>query len=108
MSNLFPQSRQTLPSRQAESGMTRAVIADASQISAAEFARSLGLRVRSAEQKQAEWDAEVERYVKMILSGREFSEYGNNAVREALRLIALREGDAEPTSDPLLKRRAAA
>jgi hypothetical protein len=84
--------------------MTRAVIADASKVSAADFARSLGLRVQSAEQKQAEWDAQVRWYVERILSGCEFDTYGNNAVREAMQIIALREGDAEPTSDPLLKR----
>jgi hypothetical protein len=87
--------------------MTRAVIADASQVSAADFARSLGPRVRSAEQKQAEWDAKIEWYIERILSGCEFDTYGNNAVREALRLIALREGDAEPTGDPLLRKDAA-
>ena len=87
--------------------MTRAVIADARTTSATDFARSLGLRVRTAEQKQAEWDAKVEWYIERILSGCEFDTYGNNAVREALRLIALREGDAEPTGDPLLKRRVA-
>jgi hypothetical protein len=80
--------------------MTRAVIADASKVSAADFARSLGLRVRSAEQKQAEWDAQVSWYIERILSGCEFSEFGNPAVAEAMKRIALREGDAEPTSDP--------
>jgi hypothetical protein len=87
--------------------MTRAVIADASKVSAADFARSLGLRVRTAEQKQAEWDALVSWYIERNLSGCEFDTYGNSAVREALRLIALREGDAEPIGDPLLKRRVA-
>jgi hypothetical protein len=85
----------------------RLTMADARTTSAADFARSLGLRVQSAEQKQAEWDARVEWYIERILSGCEFDTYGNNAVREALRLIALREGDAEPTSDPLLRKDAA-
>jgi hypothetical protein len=65
------------------------------------------MRVRTAEQKQSEWDAQVSWYIERILSGCEFSEFGNPAVAEALRLIALREGDVEPTGDPLLKRDAA-
>ena len=65
--------------------MTRAVIADARTTSAADFARSLGLRVRSAEQKQAEWDAQVSWYIERILSGCEFSPFGNPAVAEAMR-----------------------
>jgi hypothetical protein len=85
----------------------RLTIADASKVSASDFARSLGLNIRTPEQKQAEWDAQVSWYIERILSGCEFDTYGNNAVREALRLIALREGDAEPTGDPLLKRRVA-
>ena len=87
--------------------MTRAVIADASKVSPADFARSLGMRVRTPEQKQAEWDAGVERYVQLILRGRTFDPFGNPAVAEAMKRIALREGDAEPTGDPLLKRDAA-
>lgn len=85
----------------------RIYTADARTTSAADFARSLGLRVRTAEQKQAEWGAAVERYVQLILKGCDFQEYGFPAVAEAKRRIALREGDAEPTSDPLLKRRVA-
>jgi hypothetical protein len=88
--------------------MTRAVIADASKVSAADFARSIGIRVRTAEQKQAEWDEQVRWYIERILSGCEFSEFGNPAVAEAMKRIALREGDAEPTSDPLLNKRRAA
>jgi hypothetical protein len=86
----------------------RLITADAGKVSGAEFARSLGMRVRTAEQKQDEWDAKIEWYIERILSGCEFSEFGNPAVTEAFRLIALREGDAEPTGDPLLKRRRAA
>jgi hypothetical protein len=86
--------------------MDKLLTADASTTSGADFARSLGLNIRTPEQKQAEWDAQIEWYIERILSGCEFDTYGNNAVREALRLIALREGDAEPTSDPLLGRAA--
>jgi len=86
--------------------MTRAVIADASKVSAADFARSIGLRVRTAEQKQAEWDAQVRWYIERILSGCEFDSFANPAVMEAMKRIALLEGDAEPTSDPLLGRAA--
>ena len=78
----------------------RIITAGASKVSAADFARSLGMRVRTAEQKQAEWDAGVERYVQLILSGRAFDPFGNPAVAEAMKRIALSEGDAEPTSDP--------
>jgi hypothetical protein len=65
------------------------------------------MRVRTKEQKLADWNAEVERYVQLILRGRTFDPFGNPAVAEAMKKIALREGDAEPTSDPLLKRRVA-
>jgi len=65
------------------------------------FATAFGHQPRTPEQKQSEWDAGVERYVQLILKGAELSEYGNPAVAEAFRLIALREGDAEPTGDPL-------
>ena len=87
--------------------MTRAVIADARTTSATDFARSLGLRVRTAEQKQAEWDAGVERYVQLILSGRAFDPFGNPAVAEAMKRISLLEGDASVHGDPLMKRRVA-
>jgi hypothetical protein len=92
--------------------MTRAVIADASQVSAADFARSLGLRIRSAEQKQADWNAKVDWYVERILAGCEFSEFGNPQVAEAKKRIAEAEQTilghtAASLSDPLLKRRAA-
>jgi hypothetical protein len=82
--------------------------ADARTTSAADFARSIGMRVRTKEQKLADWNNEVERYVQLILIGRTFDPFGNPAVAEAMRLIALREGDAEPTSDPLLNKRRAA
>jgi hypothetical protein len=78
----------------------RYIIADASKVSGAEFARSLGLRIRTPAEKQAEWDARVHRYVELILSGCELSEYGNPAVREAKELIALRDADSM-TGDPL-------
>jgi hypothetical protein len=76
--------------------------------SAAEFG-SLGIRVRTREQKQAEWDAQVEWYVERILSGCEFSEYGNPCVIEAKRRIALRAAEqlTETVGDPFLKARAA-
>jgi len=87
--------------------MTRAVIADARTTSATDFARSLGLRVRTAEQKQAEWDALVNWYIERILSGCEFDSFANPAVMEAMKRIALLEGDAGVQSDPLMKRSAA-
>jgi hypothetical protein len=49
---------------------------------------------------QAAWDAKVEWYVERILSGCVFSEYGNPAVGEAKKRIALREA-AECGPDPL-------
>jgi hypothetical protein len=73
--------------------MTRCIIADASKVSGAEFARSLGLNIRTQAEKRAEWTAKVERYVALILKGCELSEYGNPAVREAKELIALRDAD---------------
>jgi hypothetical protein len=84
----------------------RLTIADARTTSGADFALSLGLRIRSAEQKQAEWNAKVEWYIERILAGCTFSEYGNPAVRQAKELIALRDADSM-SGDPLLKRRAA-
>ena len=79
--------------------MTGGIIADAAKVSGADFARSLGLHIRTPEQKRAEWDATVQRYVELILSGCQVSEYGNPAVREAKELIALR--DADVSGDPL-------
>jgi hypothetical protein len=84
------------------------IIADASKVSPQDFARGLGLRIRTPEQKLAEWNAQVQWYIDRILNGCEFSPYGNPAVGEAMRLIALREGDAEVAGDPLLNKRRAA
>jgi hypothetical protein len=67
------------------------ITADASKVSAADFARSLGLRIRTPEQKRADWDAKVEWYVGRILSGCEFEEYGNPQVTEAKQRIAARD-----------------
>jgi hypothetical protein len=80
--------------------------ADASKVSGADFARSLGLRIRTPAEKRAEWDAKIEWYIERILSGCDFSSYGNPAVAEAMKRIALREGDACAQGDPLLRRRA--
>jgi hypothetical protein len=85
----------------------RLTIADARTTNGADFARSLDLRIRTPEQKQAEWDAQVSWYIERILSGCEFSDFGNPQVTEAMKRIALREGDAEPTGDPLLRKDAA-
>jgi hypothetical protein len=83
----------------------RLITANARTTSGADFARPLGLRIRSAEQKQAEWDAQVQWYVERILAGCEFSEFGNPAVRQAKELIALRDAEAQP--DPFEGRFAA-
>jgi hypothetical protein len=94
--------------------MTRARIVDqfsnVEETSAAEFyTRVFGHPPRTKAEKQADWEAEVERYVKAILRGCELDSYGNPAVAEAKKLIALREGDCGP--DPLIhlepKRKAA-
>jgi hypothetical protein len=82
------------------------VIADASQVSPQDFARALGLNIRTPEQKLAEWNAGVDRYVELILGGCDCSSYGNPQVIEAMKRIAQREGDACVQGDPL-KRRAA-
>jgi hypothetical protein len=86
--------------------MTRAVIINefgqARNVSADEFRRAFGLRTR--QELDAAWDARVEGYVKAILRGCDLDEYGNAAVREAKRRIALREGDAAATGDPMLRR----
>jgi hypothetical protein len=66
----------------------RAVIADASQVSGAEFARSLGLRIRTKEQKLADWEAGVEKYVQLIRKGCDLDPYGNPQVTEAKKRIA--------------------
>jgi hypothetical protein len=83
------------------------IIADASQVSPQDFARSLGLRIRTPEQKLAEWNAGVDRYVELILSGAECSSYGNPQVIEAKRRMAEGGQLTEVHGDPLLKRRAA-
>jgi hypothetical protein len=89
----------------------RLITADARTTSGADFARSLGLNIRSREQKQAEWDARVAWYVERILAGCNFSEYGNPQVAEAKKRIAEAEQTilghtASSLSDPF-KRRAA-
>jgi hypothetical protein len=87
------------------------ICADASQVSPQDFARSFGLNIRTPEQKLAEWNAGVERYVELILSGCECSSYGNPQVIEAKRRIAEGGQLTEVASDPLPhlepKRRAA-
>lgn len=85
--------------------MTRAIIVDqfgnVEETSAAEFyTRAFGHQPKTHEQRKAEWAAEVKRYVQAILRGCDPSEHGNPAVREAKKLIALREGDCGP--DPLI------
>jgi hypothetical protein len=80
-----------------------AIIADASQDSPQDFARSLGLRIRTPEQKLAEWNAGVERYVELILSGVDCSSHGNPQVIEAKRRIAEGGHLTECLPDPLRK-----
>jgi hypothetical protein len=60
------------------------------EVSDDEFRRAFGLRTR--QELDAAWDAKVEGYVKAILRGCDLDEYGNAAVREAKKRIALREG----------------
>jgi hypothetical protein len=76
----------------------------ACEVSDREFARAFGLRSRT--ELDAAYDAQIEWYVERILSGCDFSSYGNPAVAEAMKRIALREGDACAQGDPLLRRRA--
>jgi hypothetical protein len=68
------------------------------EVSDREFARAFGLRSRA--ELDAAYDAKVEWYVERILSGCTFNEYGNPAVGEAKKRIALREA-AECGPDPL-------
>jgi hypothetical protein len=87
--------------------VTRLYTATADQVSGADFARSLGLNIRTKEQKLAEWNTEVERYVALILKGAELSEYGNPAVAEAKKRIAeqtILGHTASSLSDPMLRR----
>jgi hypothetical protein len=84
----------------------RAIIADADKMSPQDFARSLGLRIRTKAEKEAEWNAGVERYVGLILSGVECSSHGNPQVIEAKRRIAEGGQLIEVRGDPLLGRAA--
>lgn len=79
----------------------RAIIVGADKMSPQDFARSLGLNIRTPEQKLAEWNAGVERYVELILSGCECSSHGNPQVIEAKRRIAEGGELTEVASDPL-------
>jgi hypothetical protein len=78
-----------------------AIIADADKMSPQDFARSLGLNIRTPEQKLAEWNAGVLRYVELILSGCDCSSHGNPQVIEAKRRIAEGGQLTEVASDPL-------
>jgi hypothetical protein len=79
------------------------IIADASQVSPQDFARALGLNIRTPEQKLAEWNAGVLRYVELILSGCDCSSHGNPQVIEAKRRIAEGGQLTECLPDPLRK-----
>jgi hypothetical protein len=46
------------------------------------------MRVRTKEQKLAEWEAGVARYVAMILRGCDLDSYGNPQIAEAKKRIA--------------------
>jgi hypothetical protein len=93
-------------------GMTdRLITANASQVSGADFARSLGLNIRTPEKKLAEWEAGIQRYIQLIRKGCDLDSYGNPQVAEAKKRIAEAEQTilghtAESLSDPF-KRRAA-
>lgn len=71
------------------------------------FAAAFGHQPRTQAQIQIEWDARVERYIRLILSGCDLDEYGNPAVSEAKTLIALRDADST-VGDPVPPRRRAA
>jgi hypothetical protein len=49
------------------------ITAPANKVSGADFARSLGLNIRTKEQKAAEWQADCERYADMIERGGEWA-----------------------------------
>ena len=51
----------------------RIIAADASQVSGADFARSLGIRVRTPAEREAEWRAEIEKFADMIERGNEWA-----------------------------------
>lgn len=92
--------------------MTRLITAPADQVSGADFARSLGLNIRTKDQKLADWNAGVDRYVQLILKGGNPSEYGNPQVTEAKKRIAEAEQTilghtAESLSDPFQRKHAA-
>lgn len=84
--------------------MTRLLTADASRTSGADFARSLGLRIRTKEQKAADWRADCERYADMIENGNEWGvppPYLADARRIAeQRVFAGLVPDADKLSDP--------
>lgn len=47
----------------------RIITADADKVSGAEFARSVGLRIRTKDERLAEWQEKIERYADMIEAG---------------------------------------
>jgi hypothetical protein len=55
------------------------------------FTMAFGHPPKTREQREAEWNAEVERYVEQLQRGCEPDSYGNPAVIEAKKRIAERE-----------------
>jgi hypothetical protein len=71
----------------------------------AEFARSLGLNIRTPEQKAAEWRAECERFADYIEAGKEWA-VPPPYLWDARRIVEERAQLTECRGDPLLRRRA--
>lgn len=87
------------------------ITADASKVSGAAFARSLGLNIRTKAEREAEWRADCERYANFIETGDDWAvpppylaaarkiaaERGfQAAVDKALKLQQLTETAADP------------
>lgn len=69
------------------------VTADASKVSPHDFARSLGIRIRTPEEKAAEWRAKCERYADMIEDGGEYA-VPPPCLRDARAIVEERRADA--------------
>lgn len=80
----------------------RLILADAATVHPHDFARSLGLRIRTPEQKAAEWRQMCERYADAIENGFE-ALVPPPCLRDALAIVAERRAAraAEPLDEPL-------
>jgi hypothetical protein len=86
-----------------------AIIANASKITPHDFARSIGIQIRTNEQKAADWQAEIEKYADAIEAGLEVL-VPPPCLADARRIVEGRRELrlTEVHGDPLLKHRRAA